>query len=207
MANNSIDKALELAQEAELTNLLCQHQKDKKHLLHCLISLLHQPQVPVDTPIVLSHSNKALHQGDGVKLCTTSSISTKGDIATVLYVSLPWIDIKVHCLNKTTWQKANNLDHCTTDKKLLLHIFVKVQHLPSTSNTATQDQQNFYTSHINSRHRRPGSTSANAAANTIQTTSLQWHSPTAPGNCCKGTPKIPQSRTGQTSQCPLYILK
>ena len=101
---------LELEQDKEVIELLKQQKKAKRQLLKRLIKSP-TAQLPQKQPKVLSHSKRALKRGDIVKVRTTTSIGTKGDSATVLYVSPPRVDIYVHRVKDTSWRMPHNLEH------------------------------------------------------------------------------------------------
>ena len=102
---------LELDQEKELLQLLQKQRKARRNLLKSVTAPTQKTQVTKTSKPVLSFNKIALKRGDQVKVRTTTSIGTKGDIATVLFVSPPRVDIYVHRLNDTSWRMPHNLEH------------------------------------------------------------------------------------------------
>ena len=119
MSDDSIDsivatlERLELQQEEELEQLKRKHKKAKRKVLRRLTTSPKALKVPADLcePRVLSFSKRRLHRGDRVRIRTTATIGCKGDIAIVLYVSAPRIDISIPRLNDTSWRAPHNLEH------------------------------------------------------------------------------------------------
>lgn len=106
MTDDSVDQiskqleSLDLEQEAELTALVQKHCIAKSKLLKRLQGK--KPEALEIPPRILSHSKIPLQRGDRVVIRSKASIGRKGDIAIVLSVSAPRIDIHVPCLDDTT---------------------------------------------------------------------------------------------------------
>ena len=111
-------EALDIQQEAEIEALKKKHKKAKKKLYKQLQSPPQHIERPpslakFEESRVLSHSKLPLHRGDKVIIRTTTTIGCKGDIAYVLSVSAPRINIRIPRLRDTTWRIPNNLRHFT----------------------------------------------------------------------------------------------
>ena len=116
MTNKSVDELtnlldlLDLEQSAETAALQQKHRAERSKLI-AKFKTPKQPTAVYQEPRVLSKSKKPLRRGDKVIVQTTTKIGSKGDTATVLFVSAPRIDIHVHRVNDTTWRAAHNLKH------------------------------------------------------------------------------------------------